>query len=196
MKKNIAMRLASLVLMCTIVTSCFVSSTFAKYTSTVTGTGTARVAKWDVTVNGQKETAEVDVFTHADANTMVTGADGKKIIAPGTQGSFNVVLSNKSEVTAAFDMSATTVNEAGVPLQWSVDGTNWEDDFADLGVAGLTGNIAIGGADVTKTFYWKWAFDATDNPADGQTDATDTTLGIAGTATPTVSLSAVFTQVN
>ena len=48
MKKNRLMRIAALLLVLTLATSCFVGGTFAKYTSTATGSDTATVAKWDI----------------------------------------------------------------------------------------------------------------------------------------------------
>lgn len=53
MKKNTIMRIAAVVLMCTLVTACFASSTFAKYTSQATGSDIVTVAKWDVKVDGE-----------------------------------------------------------------------------------------------------------------------------------------------
>ena len=49
MKKSKTMRAASFLLVLTLMTSCFVGSTFAKYTTTATGTDTARVARWGFT---------------------------------------------------------------------------------------------------------------------------------------------------
>lgn len=51
MEKNRMMRLASALLILTLLTTCMISGTFAKYTTQATGEDTARVAKWGVTVN-------------------------------------------------------------------------------------------------------------------------------------------------
>lgn len=50
MKKNRTMRAAALLLALTLMTSCFVGGTFAKYTTSDSATDTARVAKWGVEV--------------------------------------------------------------------------------------------------------------------------------------------------
>ena len=50
MKKNKFMRLASVMLMLCLITTCAISGTFAKYTTSATATDTARVAKWGVKV--------------------------------------------------------------------------------------------------------------------------------------------------
>ena len=46
MKKNHAARLGALALSLTLVSTCLMGGTLAKYTTTVTGTATATVAKW------------------------------------------------------------------------------------------------------------------------------------------------------
>lgn len=46
MKKNKAMRLASALMVLTLLTTCVISSTFAKYTTSANGEDSARVAKW------------------------------------------------------------------------------------------------------------------------------------------------------
>ena len=50
----------------------------------------------------------------------------------------------------------------------------------------------------TITIKWRWAFTGADssNYKTAQTDANDTTLGIAGTAAPTVKAKVVVTQVD
>ena len=57
MKKNSKLMRASFVLLVlTLITSCFVGGTFAKYVSEGEGTDSARVAKWgvEVTVNWRR----------------------------------------------------------------------------------------------------------------------------------------------
>ena len=59
MKKNRMMRLASILLVATLMSTCTISGTFAKYVTTASGSDTARVAKWGVTV-----TANGALFDH------------------------------------------------------------------------------------------------------------------------------------
>lgn len=47
-KKRIASKLFLLVLVMTLISCCFLGSTFARYTSGASGTGTLQVAKWDI----------------------------------------------------------------------------------------------------------------------------------------------------
>ena len=51
MKKNHAARLGALALALTLVSTCLMGGTLAKYTTTVTGTATATVAKWVFNAN-------------------------------------------------------------------------------------------------------------------------------------------------
>ncbi|MBQ1452212.1 MAG: hypothetical protein IIZ22_06065, partial [Clostridia bacterium] len=62
MKKNVIFRIAAIVLMCTLVTACFASSTFARYTTAYNGTGTITVAKWDVEFKNGNTTVNSDNF--------------------------------------------------------------------------------------------------------------------------------------
>ena len=84
MKKNKAMRLASALLVLTLLTTCAISGTFAKYTTSTTGTDKARVAYW-----GFDQAAETtsDLFageyTHVKASGEVDGVSN--VVAPGTE---------------------------------------------------------------------------------------------------------------
>ena len=48
-RKNVVSKMLLLVLILTLISCCFLGSTFARYTSSGNGTGTLQVAKWDVT---------------------------------------------------------------------------------------------------------------------------------------------------
>ena len=84
MKKNKAMRLASALLVLTLLTTCAISGTFAKYTTSTTGTDKARVAYW-----GFDQAAEttIDLFDGEYTNVKSSGeVDGfSNVVAPGTE---------------------------------------------------------------------------------------------------------------
>lgn len=195
MKKKMSI-LAALVL-AVVVTGYSVSGTYAKYTSTFTGsTASARVAKWAFemkdtdgnyvdtdnsftfdlfkTIKDSNGTAETDVYTG--------------LIAPGTSGEFDMYLKNASEVNAEYTVEYT-VNKAGVPLEFSIDGTTWTDDLSDV-----TTPVSIGmnGAEDHIKIQWRWSYEQADVTTG---DTTDTALGAAGTATPEVTAKIVVTQV-
>ena len=220
MKKNKMMRIASVLLVAVLLSTCAISGTFAKYTSTASGTDTARVAKWSVTVEGteiainpQVNTLSINLFDTVtdDAttdgttdDTNVANGSGEVIIAPGTGGKFVLDLANLSEVAAKYSVSWTvTSNTNNIPIQYSTDGVNWSDQITTLDVAASEQTtIAVGGTAKTQTVYWRWAFDETvDNHHNAQNDTDDTNLGIlsqnnATAPTITVMATVTFTQVD
>ena len=50
MKKNKMMRIASILMVAVLVSTCAVSGTFAKYVTSDSGKDTARVAKWGISI--------------------------------------------------------------------------------------------------------------------------------------------------
>jgi len=187
-KRFLNSKIAILLIVCLFVVAGAVGLTVSKYVSAnQSSTYVARVAKWDVSVG--KALTSVDVFEHADANVDYDGNGTEKIIAPGTTGLFTYELTNNSEVAATYAVQYD-VDEAGVYLQWSTDGTNWTNDLTSISKTA----IAMGET-VSKQIYWKWAFEAEATPiAEGQSDENDTMLGVAGTATPSVTIDVTFEQ--
>ncbi len=179
-----------------------VAGTYAKYSSSATGSDTATVAKWsfkvnnkEIAVTGTPATISFDLFsTINDEDGLADETDvSDNKIAPGTSGSFNLELQNTSEVTTQYAIDYTvTKSDSTLPIQFSVDGgTTWTDDLSDI-VASDSTKLAIGSAKEVITVQWKWAFNDSDT-------AVDTALGVAAqTTAPTVTVSATVTasQVN
>ena len=216
MKKIKTKRIVVLMLALTLLTCCFVGSTFAKYTSTATGSDSVTVAKWDIKagVTGselsiQGGTVAFNLFeTIKDTDPAQTETDvvaGK--IAPGTSGSFTLSIKNDSEVNAKYTIALDEENNDNVPLQYSVDGTTWYDSIAEVVMTELT-DVAINmNNSDNKTVHWRWMFNdtdtavadgttSTDDAHAGQTNATDTALGWAGTATVTITATLTVEQVD
>ena len=106
-RDNRTERIAIIFLAFTIVALILVAGTYARYTSTATGSVTATVAKWSMKVNDQQiaektaQTFTFDLFdTILDTNKATENEviDGK--IAPGTYGAFNINVLNDSDVDA------------------------------------------------------------------------------------------------
>lgn len=204
MKKNKMMRAASFLLVAVLLTTSVISGTFAKYVSTATAADTARVAKWKIMVNDTEElsvaspTVTFDLFNTvtdvgglSDDSDVKNGTGTEVIIAPGTAGSFDLKIENMSEVTAKYAIDFTVLTNNGIPVQYSIDGTNWYMDinYIDIVASDATKLDMAGGSDPTETVkvQWKWAFeaDAVSSVGDTQNDAKDTALGIAAdNATP------------
>lgn len=123
-KKNWTLRAAVLMLALVLITSCFVGGTFAKYVTSGSGTDSARVAKFGVTVtaNGTmfaKEYATDDQTVVGTIAKSVISTD--KVVAPGT-------TSNGDFVAATI----TGTPEVAVRVSYKLDTAtlqleNWKD---------------------------------------------------------------------
>lgn len=121
MKKNAMLKIAAILMVAVLLTTCAISSTFAKYTATSgLSTDTARVAKFGVKVDTNVTTLfagaykdEPVVTSVTDDNTTVkTTVD---VVAPGT----------KNTLTAASTITGTP--EVDVTVAYSVNVTISED---------------------------------------------------------------------
>jgi len=147
MKKNIMMRIASILFVAVLMTTSAVSGTFAKYTSQATGTATVTIAKWSFKVGGA-DIAKTNTITFNLFNTNHTNVTNGKI-APGTSGSFQFALVNASEVTAKYTIKLS--QSKSVPLKFSTDDSKWYSaaDFS------ASANIAMNNGTANPTIYWK-----------------------------------------
>ena len=208
MKKNRLFMLGLVTVFVAVLSLTLVSSTFARYTSTVTGGDSARVAKWeweftgDVVGTDHTETlTTVDLFKVAvfeltengtgnvdvdsDDAEVANGTDGTPIIAPGTGGvaTFNII--NTSEVTATYTVNYTADNK-GVRLEWSKDNATWTSDITTITESG---ELAHTNGTTAIKLYWRWTI------GDNSQNAGDTTHGQNGEGVrPTVGLTIVMTQ--
>lgn len=205
MKRNKIFVLGLVAAFVAILSLTLVSGTWAKYTSTVTGSSSAKVAKWafsyDGTENAATQFENVDFELFKTINDTKDGSVETDVlegrIAPGTMGKFSFVLTNLGEVTANATVEFTLTNEGNIPLKfYKSDGTELKADdkgkytiTADnLDYLGKTGGTNSRTLEVT----WKWVFE--DNTT--ATDNNDTALGLAGTATVTVNATIAFVQVD
>lgn len=104
-------RLSGILLILTLITSCFVGGTFAKYVSKGEGTDTARVAKWGVDVVGAGNAFANEYETD---DSSVKGSIGVSVqsdvavVAPGTSGEFKgITVSGTPEVAINIATIAT-----------------------------------------------------------------------------------------
>ena len=176
MKKNRTMRVAVLMLALTLITCCFVGSTFAKYASDIKGTDSVQVAKWAFNVGDKDAATAQEKFTFNLFDTILdteAGDDNQYTehdvaatkIAPGTKGSFTIALSNTSDVTARY-MAEFDITSAPTNLKFSVNGGEYADtievDWTQI-ARGANGNIVVA---------WEWAFN-------GDVTTDDNDFGIA-----------------
>ena len=215
MRKNRLFILGIFTVMVALVSLTLVSNTWARYTSTVSGSDSAKVAKWDVEYTGNSATTDggvtevtninFDVFNtikstdgNAEANTAAN------LLAPGTQGSFEFKVENKSEVNATCDVTFTsaltnggTAYSAHTPVEFTLKegSTTLATSTSLAAFDAYINEVALAqGASKTYTIEWKWVIGDT-----ADLIAKDTALGIAaqsGTVKYDVTVKVVFTQVD
>lgn len=198
-KKN--RKVVALILCLCLGVCCVAGGALAKYTTSVSGSDTAKVAKWsfevndvDMTPTGNNASMTFDLFnTIKDSDGSSSETDVKTaLIAPGTSGSFDVKIENLSEVNATYDLDFSVVNEDAIPVQFSTDGSTWKtyDHINELNVDAEA--IAMETGTDTVTVQWKWDFEGD--------DSADTALGIAAAKGEApfiqVTCAATFTQVD
>ena len=141
MKKNWTMKVAALMLALTMITACFVGSTFAKYVSKAQGEATARVAQWGIVmeIEGGDEVfkTEYDLddtsYTTVGSSSVISN-NGDKVVAPGTKSDdITVTISGTPEVAfvlaLTLNQSDDIVLPAGTYTDYSttlLDGTHPE----------------------------------------------------------------------
>ena len=213
--KNKFMRIAAVMLMLCLVTTCAISGTFAKYTDKETATDSARVAKWGISFTVPTDAENNGSFTPTytkDEGTFdltVKAANGTDdLVAPGTTGTLvTPIVNGTTEVAVAITVDATldlTGWEVGgefyCPIVFKVgsteikqDGTNDTADKLEAAVVNAIkaysknyeANTAI---DEIPAPTWTWEFE-------GENDK-DTALGTAGTAKIEYSITVTATQIN
>lgn len=206
-KKNVLMRSAGLLLVLVLVTSCFVGSTFAKYTVSESGFDTARVAKFGVNIlaNGTMFAREYDEGT---AVKSVISTD--KVVAPGTSGEMvRMAISGTPEVAVNVQYAATlTLNDKWkdkegnfyCPLRITIATSEGNEHYYGLDYTNATlfaqavqdaighfnaqyaagtdlSTITADGSKLAPTVSWAWAYEGTGTHTVTQTDEKDTYLG-------------------
>ena len=208
-KKNRVLRLMCIVLLFTLISTCMMTGTLAKYVTVGSGSDTARVAKWGVLVDAATSASGLFSTTYATHDSDYGGAlsvissSTDKVVAPGTNGSitgFSITGTPEVACRITVDVDASSVltgwtlasGAAYEPIVWTLSNggtplsTATNVDFATL----LTelGNISVDVApntnlaSVTGFDYeisWNWPFVGN--------DANDTYLGDL-TAAPTITL--------
>lgn len=84
MKKNVMMRIASVLLVAVMLTTCVISGTFAKYVTSDEATDSARVAKWGVSVVASGDQLFNNEYEDTTNGLTVKSEDDAKVVAPGT----------------------------------------------------------------------------------------------------------------
>ncbi len=170
------------------ITSGYVASTYAKYTSKIeNNNGTATVAKWAFTTDNSAQTLTVNLDNTPDPSTLVAGK-----IAPGTSGSFNIALSNATTETGVdWTISLKNVTNKPTNLKFYKDSSHTTEITPGTGT--ITGQLAAqDSTGLSVPIYWAWAYETT---AIATNDPIDTTDGeAANSLTIGVDITGVQTQ--
>ena len=128
-----------------------ITDVYARYSSTINGTGDIELAIWEFNVNDKKEGEAFDINIKSDSN--------EEKIAPNSTGTFKLLLQNNSNVPAEATISLNefflnTDVETQV-LKIYLDNTYSDNQLFDI----KTKNISLklnSESQKEITFYWKW----------------------------------------
>ena len=186
-----------------LLTTCLLSTTFAKYVTAGSSSASARVAKWGVTVETDLTGLFLDRYNVNDRNEVIS-FNGDDIVAPGTSNSFNMNTSVKGvpevavEVQTSADVTITNWDVNGYyycPLTFTVNGATISgNDFLtpeefetwiEGRISKLTAQYAplkdlAAAEEIDLSISWSWPFEVDDdsNAENGiANDTLDTALG-------------------
>ncbi len=171
MKKNKMMRLASAMMVMTLMTTSVISGTFAKYVTSDSATDKARVAKWGVTVtavNNDMFTKTYETNATVDdssiINSVVSSTDDK-LVAPGTKNEEGITfaITGTPEVACKVAIKVGAVDASGnVTADPVVDVYLKNGTYSDP-----TGKAETFTVDMTDGFYYPVVYTLTRTPAGG-----------------------------
>ncbi len=154
MKKNKMMRIASILMVATLITTCAISGTFAKYVTKASGEDAARVAKWGIlldisgsSVFAEKYAATDEKYLAADGVYSVeSSVEGEKVVAPGTNakeanGQLVAHVKGTPEVATRYTLVVDKAQDVVLPAGTYTDYT--ELVKADDGTYGYTGTFKL-----------------------------------------------------
>jgi len=158
-KKNWTLRAAVLMFAFVLITSCFVGGTFAKYVTGGSGTDSARVAKFGVTVtaNGTMFAKEYATDDQAVVGTIAKSViSTDKVVAPGTKSNGDFVAATITGTPEVAVRVSYKLDIASLQLE------NWQDGngfYCPLvfKIKTSEGNQAIIGTDYTSADHMKAA---------------------------------------
>lgn len=110
MKKNTLMRIASVLLVVVLATTCVISGTFAKYVTSSNGGDTARVAQWGIVMDSTGVSTFLDTYS-TDVATNNKADNFTNLVAPGTAGSSTYQVTGTPETDYIIDFQGTALTE-------------------------------------------------------------------------------------
>ena len=183
-KNNNSLKTFALLLLIVMLALILIASTYAKYTTKLTGSSDTTIAKWAWTINNNDVSKDDTEFTF-DLFKTIKDTDGgteadvtTQKIAPGTKGSFSIEVTNASDVNAEYSLTLTETKATAVSsanIEYSIVGTDEAKDWTnDIGTFNFTNTSLAIGASNEVVLYWRWAF-----YDDANQDKADTLVGFA-----------------
>lgn len=153
MKKTKVMRLLSLLLVMTLISTCAISGTFAKYVTRAEGEDQARVAKWGVLVTvaggafADRYAATDEAYLEDGGEySVLSSVEGEQVVAPGTsakEANMALVATVKGtpEVAARYTLEGKDIKDVSLKAGTYTDYTQLVK--ADDGTYGYTGEFTL-----------------------------------------------------
>lgn len=192
MKKNKMMRIAAVLLIVTLISTCIISGTFAKYVAKADVEDSARVAKWGIKIEttsnlfSDKYEAEDEHYMAAGGKYSVKAANstnddeeitGDKVVAPGTSsdqidGGFSARLYGKPEVATRFQLKVDLNDVKDIYMPFAEGYTDYSEAVVDgqAKTFDLVGPGAVGGLNNSYVYGYapvKWDITVTRVKDDG-----------------------------
>ncbi len=151
-------RLSVLILAVLVMTTTILCGTFAKYMTSIEATADITVAKWNFKADGNTANYTLELSPNSYSNVK------SNTIAPGTSGSFDIVLANDSDVAAVVDVIFTASNKpANLKFYTTFSNGAYTGEITEASGSYnvLTDSAMATDATQTVTVYWDWAFGST-----------------------------------
>ena len=226
MKKIKTMRIASILLIAVLMTTCAISGTFAKYVTSGNGSDSARVAKWGVKITATGDDAFATKYNDAADESGTKVVSTTDVVAPGTNGTLATLgITGQPEVMVNIAVTANlTLTDWNITGDWDdnaetepttifycpiiftigseiVNGAEYSDATTleskiEEAFTSLSATNVAANTALAKSVSVTWAWNYEGNGT-FQTNAKDTALGNLGTA-PKIEFEfeAIVTQVN
>ena len=127
-----------------------ISDVYARYSSTISGSGNIELAKWSFKVNGAQEgeSFSIDIKTIDETQTK---------ISPESTGTFTLTIENASNVPAQYTVE---LNEKFMNTQIETDTIKIYTDDTYQTMIDMKNNVLKGKLNESETkvltLYWKW----------------------------------------
>ena len=154
MKKNKMMRIASVLLVAVLMSTCAISGTFAKYVTSAEGGDSARVAKWGVGITAttgafgaayKSADGKISTTYNAAADSVYSANGTDKVVAPGTG---DTLATLKIEGAPEVDTIVEVAVNFNIGENWTAEGANYFPLVVKVGDTTVSYNLDATAADI------------------------------------------------